>query len=293
MNLLLVDVRENYTAFVPARGPRPPPKLPSSKPVEEDPIDRDAPAASKVTGLEGLGGGRSGDGGCAGPGGVAGSRDTLGPEGRGKLTAGAGGAAAADDERFVGVCPADGSEPTGALAWGVTDTGGFKGGRRREGSGHGGGSSEKIDPRDPRMAVAAAAAASGAAEVACSNETKEGGARTATRTKLLPQEWGVNLEREEGEGVNRRTSDSEGQRPRPPLPPAGRQGGDDNRGEGGGGGASGETRAAEGRKKKATRRSRSKGPWTGELKPVARRRYLKQLLIRGDNVVMIWEAPKS
>ncbi|CAN0586246.1 unnamed protein product, partial [Ectocarpus sp. 12 AP-2014] len=25
MNLLLVDVRENYTAFVPARGPRPPP----------------------------------------------------------------------------------------------------------------------------------------------------------------------------------------------------------------------------------------------------------------------------
>ncbi|CAM9872686.1 unnamed protein product, partial [Ectocarpus sp. 8 AP-2014] len=252
MNLLLVDVRENYTAFVPARGPRPPPKLPSPKPAEEeDPIDRDVAAASKVTGFEGLGGGGSGDGGYAGAGGVAGSRDARGPEGLGKVTGGAGGAGAADDEKFVGISPADGLEPRAATAWSVTGTGGFKGGRiRGEGAGDGGGSSERIDPRDRRMpAVAAAAAASGAAtEEACSDETREGGARTATRTKLLPQEWGVTPEREEKDPT-RRTPDAEEQRPRPPLPPAGRQGGDVNRGqgEGRGGGATGEIPAAEAR----------------------------------------------
>ncbi|CAM9273813.1 unnamed protein product, partial [Ectocarpus sp. 12 AP-2014] len=245
MNLLLVDVRENYTAFVPARGPRPPPKLPPPKPAEEEgPIDRDAAGASKVTGFEGLGRSGSGEGGYAGADGGAGSRDARGPEGLGNVR----GAGAADDDKFVGVSPADGSEPTGATAWTVTGTGGFKGGiKRGEGGGNGGGISKIIDPRDPRMDVAAAAAASGAAtEEACSDETREGGARAATRTKLLPQEWGVTREREENDPT-RRTLDAEEQRPRPPLPPAGRQGGDVNRGGGGGGGASGEIPAAEGR----------------------------------------------
>ncbi|CAM9098301.1 unnamed protein product, partial [Ectocarpus sp. 4 AP-2014] len=246
MNLLLVDVRENYTAFVPARGPRPPPKLPPPKPAEENPIDRDAAAASKVTSFEGLSGGGSGDGGYAGANGGARSRDARGPEGLGKEMAGAGTAGAADDDKFVGVSPADGSEPTGATAWTVAGTGGFKGGSiRGEDGGNGGGSSERIDPRDPRMDVAAAAAASGAAaEEACSDETREGGARTATKTKLLPQEWGVTREREKN-NPTRRIPAAEEQRPRPPLPPAGRQGGDVNRGGGGGGGAGGEIPAAE------------------------------------------------
>lgn len=43
--------------------------------------------------------------------------------------------------------------------------------------------------------------------------------------------------------------------------------------------------------KKGRRRARNRGPWRGELVPVRRQRFLKQLLIRGDNVVMIWEAP--
>lgn len=40
------------------------------------------------------------------------------------------------------------------------------------------------------------------------------------------------------------------------------------------------------------RRHRRRGPWRGELKEVRRQRFLKQLLIRGDNVVMVWEAPR-
>ncbi|CAM9460361.1 unnamed protein product [Scytosiphon promiscuus] len=48
-----------------------------------------------------------------------------------------------------------------------------------------------------------------------------------------------------------------------------------------------------GKKTKSSRRHRGRGPWTGKLMPVRRQRFLKQVLIRGDNVVMIWEAPKS
>lgn len=40
-----------------------------------------------------------------------------------------------------------------------------------------------------------------------------------------------------------------------------------------------------------SRRTRRKGPWRGELVEVKRKRFLKQLLIRGDNIVMVWEAP--
>lgn len=40
------------------------------------------------------------------------------------------------------------------------------------------------------------------------------------------------------------------------------------------------------------RRDRHRGPWRGgAVVPVRRQRFLKQLLIRGDNVVMVWEAP--
>lgn len=45
-------------------------------------------------------------------------------------------------------------------------------------------------------------------------------------------------------------------------------------------------------RKKSSRRYRRKGVRTGELLLVKRRRFLKQLLIRGDNVVMVWEEPK-
>lgn len=41
------------------------------------------------------------------------------------------------------------------------------------------------------------------------------------------------------------------------------------------------------------RRSRRKGPWRGELVPIRRQRFLKQLFIRGDNVVMVWEERRS
>ena len=128
-------------------GPRPPPK-----PAEEVPIDRDAAAASKVTDFANLGGGGSGDGGCAGAGGVTGLIDTRGPEGRGMGATGDGGAGAAHDENVVGVSPADGSAPTGAMAWSGSGTGGFEGGTREDG-GNGGGSSEKNGPREPRVAV--------------------------------------------------------------------------------------------------------------------------------------------
>lgn len=45
-------------------------------------------------------------------------------------------------------------------------------------------------------------------------------------------------------------------------------------------------------RKRSSRRYRRKGVRTGEIKLVNRRRFLKQLLIRGDNVVMVWEEPK-
>ncbi|CAM9453026.1 unnamed protein product [Sphacelaria rigidula] len=47
------------------------------------------------------------------------------------------------------------------------------------------------------------------------------------------------------------------------------------------------------RAKSGGRRSRHKGRWRGELVEVRRTRYLKQLLIRGDNVVMVWQAPRA
>lgn len=46
-------------------------------------------------------------------------------------------------------------------------------------------------------------------------------------------------------------------------------------------------------KRSSRRRSRRRGPWRGEFQEVRRERYLKQILIRGDNVVMVWEAPRS
>ena len=45
-------------------------------------------------------------------------------------------------------------------------------------------------------------------------------------------------------------------------------------------------------RRKSSRRSRRRGAPTGQVESVRRRRFLKQLLIRGDNVVMVWEAPK-
>ena len=55
----------------------------------------------------------------------------------------------------------------------------------------------------------------------------------------------------------------------------------------------GEAGAVGQEKRPGGRRSRARGPWRGEFKSVRRERYLKQLLIRGDNVVMVWEAPQS
>lgn len=48
-----------------------------------------------------------------------------------------------------------------------------------------------------------------------------------------------------------------------------------------------------GKGKKKSRRTRHKGPWRGAMAPVRQQRFLKQVLIRGDNVVMILEAPGS
>lgn len=62
--------------------------------------------------------------------------------------------------------------------------------------------------------------------------------------------------------------------------------GDEQRDEDSGSSTSGRRSKRSGR-----RRDRHRGPWRGELKEVKRERFLKQLLIRGDNVVMIWEAP--
>lgn len=45
-------------------------------------------------------------------------------------------------------------------------------------------------------------------------------------------------------------------------------------------------------RKKSSRRYRRRGVRTGEIQLVKRRRFLKQLLIRGDNIVMVWEEPK-
>lgn len=66
-------------------------------------------------------------------------------------------------------------------------------------------------------------------------------------------------------------------------------------GSGKGVGRGGEEEEEEARRSNAKpgrRRSRHKGPWCGDFVSVRRQRFLKQLLIRGDNVVMIWEAPR-
>lgn len=111
--------------------------------------------------------------------------------------------------------------------------------------------------------------------------------RGTTRKVLLAQEWGVDSDADREGGAQEPPATPEGTKQQPLA--EGKAGVDDGeRGDLRGDGQS----KPETRRNKSSRRHRGRGPWTGELMPVRRERFLKQVLIRGDNVVMIWEPPK-
>lgn len=327
MNLLLVDVREDYTAFVPARDPKPrskgyeqrPPGAPSQEKGvgvgrgEEpggNPADaEDVSSAASAPGVRAGVGGEGGDGVWGGGGGVSwtggGSVSWGGGDGgieEIKRVSHRHGMAARESDGREGVFGAEEVEDGGVVGRGCSDV---------FGSGGGGGD---------RGAVAAVEDLSGSREpmsaesVSVRNESPSfvpGEAQPFVGTTgVLGSRRTPDVHLAEQADVNNRGQGA-GQMSRigEVQPPPGEGGGGDRKRVGGqgqqggfghppveGGRSGGQENGGASRtvevKKKSTRRSRGRGPWTGELVPVRQRRFLKQLLIRGDNVVMIWESAK-
>lgn len=357
MNLLLVDVREDYTALVPDREP---PK-PGSK-RQEQRRRRPQEGAPSPDPLQGAGGGGmgvelgSGDSrgnqpaDVGGAGSARGLSTGVGGEGEeggwggsvswgggGSVSWGGGGSGA---EEVEGVChphgmtPARDAQRKGApsaeeVAAGDSGGGGDGGGSHTFGGGGGGsGGGGGGDVGRGRGAVAPAAAGSSGAAAELVNTESVVGVRNEAVPSSHPRETPCSTETTRGLGSEQQPTTgvflAEKEEANDGGPGAGRDsriggvqpppggaeradrtgvGGQGQRGgfgqppvEGGGpdgqegGGGSGTTEVM---KKKSTRKSRGRGPWRGELVPVRRRRFLKQLMIRGDNVVMIWEeSPK-
>eukprot|EP00903_Cladosiphon_okamuranus_P011581 g10894.t1 len=324
MNLLLVDVQEDYTAFIPARDPEPKAqerrtqRAASPNPVQaggagvEELGDslRGKPAevgdTSSARGSSAGVEGEDGKGGWGTAGGLAWS-------GGGSVSWGAGGGGVAEIERLSRPhgTAADGRES--AFGTQELDAGGGVGGGGRDALGGdvGGADREADMPAadfngGPRAESIAAESAGARNAVALSHLGKTQGF-VETASGLGSRQLTAAFLSEEGKVGDGGQGAKGGSRQCDAQPPLGEERSSDSDRVGGvgqgsygqravkgrgpgleGGGASGTTSV----KKKSSRKSRGRGPWTGELVPVRRRRFLKQLMIRGDNVVMIWESPK-
>lgn len=317
MNLLLVDVREDYTAFVPAREPKPgskrqerrPQGAPSSKPLQEPGVGveeegkgsqgkpPDIGVARPAPGLRAAVRGEGGKGGWGGGGGVSWG-------GGGSVSWGGGGDGGVEEVKglsYAHCVTTPDAHREGALGTQELEAGG---------GGSGGDDRGAVAPSAGFTGARAEFPSAGARIEAASPhpgetrrvaETTSGPGNSQSAGPYLAEKGQISDNEQQGAGRFVRIGEAQ----RPP----GEGGGSDSKGVGGQeqqgscgqpppdgrgsglqeeGGASGQTEA---KKKKSTRRSRGRGPWTGELVPVRRRRFLKQLMIRGDNVVMIWECP--
>lgn len=294
MNLLLADVREDYTSLVPARDPTPTPKARSG---ETDKVKEEYADGSLDEPKLGVEWGSRGDGDTSGSDGeqrmAVESQDEFGirhggsgtvrdvsrlgarsdknetEEGgmvRGEvgLSGGTRGVRESPHARQVGV---EGESGRGTRGKGVAvkqrDT---VGGRARKYGGDG------VAGADSGRAIAATGGCGDVAKVETYRKPRSGSTGNASRAH----------EDKTGSSVTE-GSDSGNVRFDPTRNMARSGEGGDREGE--------EEDVRRSKSKSGRRRSRHKGPWRGELVAVRRQRFLKQLLIRGDNVVMIWEAP--
>lgn len=223
--MLLVDVREDYTTFVPDRDPKP---TSSPRPSQDRAVPPSALSPSLAGGYAGLG-----------------VKETT--------------------EAGENLATAVKNTSSATTAQQEQDTSGGRGGGWGSGGSWGGGGSVNWGAGD----VGGGGGGGGNVEVKDAEDTAE-------ETALL------HAKREDG---SREQSSSSSRRREGTAQPEGFHG---ERGSVGEAGAS----RTPGKGRKSTRRSRGKGPWTGEFMLVRRRRFLKQVLIRGDNVVMISECPK-
>lgn len=245
MNMLLVDVQEDYTAFVPDRDPKPESKPrpdappPPPPPVDPNPSGRYDTASGVVTAKKEAGEDLATtvveDTGCA----TTAQQDVGGDHGGGGGGSWGGG---------------------GSVSWGA----GHEGGGVGSGAG-GSGSFEDKGVAEPREGGGGGEAGGKDAE------------HTEDDTGLAYAERADGRKEQSGSSGRRREEEEDTTEPEGSF------------GERGSVAGAGSSSRKMGKGKRSTRRSRGKGPWTGELIPVQRRRFLKQLLIRGDNVVMIWE----
>lgn len=296
MNLLLADVREDYTSLVPARDPKPTPKAHSA---ETDKVKKEYADGSRDEPKLGVERGSRGDGDNSGSdveqrmavespdefgtrhGGSRTVRDVIrlgarsdkneteeGGMGRGEagLSGGTRGVRESPHAWQVG---GKGESDRGTRGKGVAvkqrDT---VGGRARKVEGDG------VAGADGGRAIAAAGGCGDVAKVEACRKPRSGSTGNSSRAH----------EDETGSSVTG-GSDNGNVRFDPTRNVARSGEGGDREGEE-------EEDVQRSKSKSGRRRSRHKGPWRGELVPVRRQRFLKQLLIRGDNVVMIWEAPR-
>lgn len=256
MNMLLVDVREDYTAFVPDRDPKPDSK---TRPNRDRPAPLPLPPVlSPSGGGAGLDVNEDKQAGQNLPTGV--KKDTSSATTAQQGTSGGWGGGGSSGGSWGG---------GGSVNWGTGGGGGGAGGTGGSSSVEG---KSLADPRE----------GGGRSEAEGGGGSGGGGKKVEGKDTGYTSGDTLRMHTDRGDESREQSSSRRSEGSTQPEGFHGIRGGVEEAG----------ASATPDKSKKSTRRSRGKGPWTGELTPVRRRRFLKQLLIRGDNVVMIWECPR-